>query len=373
MLIIFFIFCMVIYSFSPIVSVFFCLIYAIVRHASRSTLECIVVGFVISLSMATIYSGKLLILASSTDFLIYYQYYQQVASGVEWSEFRFEPGYYILTWLLTYFHFNEIQYSIVMSFISIYANYLAVLCFAKKRYDAIPLLLVCVMSCFLFKIGSLALLWRQSISCAFIIFALSSSRYISYIAVIISALFHISSIYLYPMLWFFLNKEIKPIYYYIVFFSSSILFLIKTFAYQYLPAFLINTFSFAFGMEFQFMHFMDALKTIIYFVPVICVVLFLSNNKDLRNTKDFQLILFISFFIMCISFLPHSFRILFPYSVVLLAFFSTLILVRLRTYYPIMIFTLIFLGMCRFISSDLAIQYDLVMNKPFEFWFVNAK
>ncbi|PST85895.1 hypothetical protein C9I86_16805 [Photobacterium sp. NCIMB 13483] len=360
----FFFIIVLLYVYSPLVSVFGCIVYSIYNGNSSSKIVIISYGFILSLSLATLYSGKLLTTAGSSDFLIYFQYYKLIIDGALFSDFRFEYGYFVLNNILSFFDLNEIEFSIVMNFITIFLNYVAVYFVIIKQYKCKNILLILILSCFLFKIGSLTLLWRQSIACAFIIFALfSKGKFNQAIFFIIAISFHTSSIVIFPIVYFIINYRLKKIYFLIVIFIGVTwqLFL-GDIVFSMLPSVLANKLNISLRTG-SLLYFMDGVKTVIYFIPIL-VVCFINGNRS----KEFNILLFTVIFILFSATITHAFRIIFPLSVVLSAMYASILLVRDNNKNFIALFIIIMLaGFARFFVSNIDLQFDYVGIVPFYF------
>ncbi|EKO3572780.1 EpsG family protein [Vibrio metschnikovii] len=356
-------------SYSPIFSVFLCVLAPLIFSDKHRVLIA-VVGFTLSASLAIIYSGKLLVGANSTDFLIYYQYYGEVSRGIVEND-RFGFAYYTLNYFLSFLDLSEIQFSIVLNFLCIYLNYIAVCFFLKKKHPECSFFIIVVISCFIFKVGSLTLFYRQGLASAFIIFALSeTSKLKTLFFYVIAISFHKTSFFIFPFCYLILRNNYDYRYLLLPFiFALSWLFFITKFIH-YLPDKIYSLMRFSLNTQLQLMHLIDPIKTVIYFIPILFVWLFFFRRSKINSVRP---LLFIVLFVLILAPIPHSFRIIFPFSVVLISLYGAILMTKIKSYFPLIYILLLFFGMYRFISDDLSVQYELVGNSPFYYMFVEAR
>ncbi|WP_249688112.1 EpsG family protein [Pectobacterium polaris] len=363
-------------AYSPILSAGILIVSSLILYNNRNFILTTIYFFILSVSLASIYSYQTK--DDATDFLIYYQYYHTVFNSFSFSDSSFEPGYYVLNKVISEFGLiSEIGFSIVMNTIIFMANYFSLYFFISKKYPEIRnFFLVLMLSFVLMKLGSLALLWRQSLALPFLISILAVNNKPGKVILFLLAIsFHYSSIIIAPLVYYIdsltLSKRklitfILPVgFLWSVGLGSSI--------HSILPGFISNKLAFSL-IEPRLEYFMDAVKTIIFFIPVFILISldFLLNKGFVKArglTKESSIIIFVFLFIMSFSLVPHSFRFIYPLSVSLISIYSVVFLNRIKNMalYYFIFCVLIILSFSRFILLDTVVGYELFYSSPFGF------
>ncbi|QHQ15007.1 hypothetical protein GMW39_03430 [Pectobacterium parmentieri] len=363
-------------AYSPILSAGILIVSSFVLYNNRGFTLTTIYFFILSLSLASIYAYQ--IKDNATDFLIYYQYYYTVFDSFSFSDSSFEPGYYILNKVMSEFGImSEIEFSIVMNTIVFMANYFSLYFFISKKYpDIRNFFLVLMLSFILMKLGSLALLWRQSLALPFLISILAVSNKPGKIILFLLAVsFHYSSIIIAPLVYYIDSLTVSKRKFITIILPVGFLWSVGlgSSIHSILPGFISNKLAFSL-IEPRLEYFMDAVKTIVFFIPVFVFIFFdfsfkkgFVHNRSLA--KESSMIVFIFLFIMSFSLVPHSFRFIYPLSVSLISIYSAVFLNRIKNMalYYFILCVLIILSFSRFVFLDTMMEYDFFYSDPFGF------
>ena len=273
----------------------------------------------------------------------------------------------------TFGDLTEVQFSIVMNMICIYGLSISSFIYISK-FNIENILFLIVISIFISKIGSITLFWRQSLAAIFIILFLYKKNNLErLIYLMIATGFHLSSIIVAPLCYLILNNKtfngklrksiiatlISISILWPVFGKEILVTIVKTIGLS------SNTF---FINNMDYPYFLDTIKTIIFSIPILILYLIQNIGKPkslLYNTLLLEILILIS-----ISTIPHSFRIIYPISTILIYIHTSLLLIKLNSQFFIFgLFFIFIVNLMRLTSSDLYYQIPLYSTTPFYYFY----
>ncbi|MUK49034.1 EpsG family protein [Aliivibrio fischeri] len=315
-------------------------------------------------------SGKTLISSSATDFNIYYNYY--VGFLNYGNDFiyanRFLSGYSNLTHLISLFELTEIQFAILMNFICLYFTFISTYILMHYKYNVNNFCAVLFMAFFLMKVGSISLLWRQTIACSFILLMLAmDSKLIRLILIGIASSFHVTSLFIAPLVLFIMSVERDKLIK-----INKVLPVFGVGAFILFPVFynVIGIGNSFFSVSLEYYYFLDVIKTALF---SIIFILFSFGHKGIYKNKDYTIMLFVVIFQFSFFFIPHGFRLIYPLSVCISSLIISVLLVRMPTNMTFLGYHIFFVaGFLRFLNDQYQVQYSLYNTEALYYLFVEA-
>ncbi|WP_174888938.1 EpsG family protein [Candidatus Williamhamiltonella defendens] len=370
-------FILILTSLSPIASVFSCVFISLFFPNIKNKGWILFVLFILSFNLSVIYSSKCFYDGSS-DFGIYYTFYQNILSKKSeglihlllTDVYHFEPLYCIFNVIIAFIfgRLTEVQYSILLNFISIYSICISTLIYSSK-FTINNFLFLIIFSIFISKIGSITLFWRQSLATVFVILFLQKKNLKKYIYLTIATGFHMSSLYVGPLCYFILNfnlKRNKLIYVILIvtaiiwpIFGKNILLHIVNIVGISENSFFVN--------NYDYPYFLDTLKTIYFSIPII--IFYKLQKLNAQKDPIYYLLVLEVLILLAFGTIPHFFRIIYPIAVVIIYLHTVLVLIKLNKYFFILSFLFILVSnFFRFTSDKFLLQFPQYSLAPFYYF-----
>jgi len=374
-------FILVLSAFFPALTIVVILFFSIRYSESTNNLFLGYVLFILSFCISVIYSAQPKFLA--TDFGIYYEYYMSIVNGheYEFSILSFEPGYYFVNYIISLFGVEkEVIFSIVMDTTVIFGIALSTSILIKKKYSQLNIFFVIIIAVYCSKLGSFALLWRQAFSLIFMLlmFSCEKKRWAAFF-LILSCLFHFSSIVVGILCYSVYRFKEKNIYYLCVLSCFGFLWSVGlgNVISNVFPPILKAKLEFSLG-GFRTDYILDAIKTVIIFIPFIfyifiCNLFGFNQQYTLENRREYLFILLTVCFIMGFSLVPHAFRFIFPFSCVLVSVYTAVIMMTVKDKLLFILFFsyIVAMGSLRFLSPQYSFEYPFFDVQPFYYFYWN--
>ena len=324
-------------------------------------------------------SSEANLLYKESDFVSYYNnYIYFIANGFDFSGFEYSSGFEFALPLLNFFLSILIPSPnpYLLKFIYVFLQFflLAVLLLKIRDYHSLSVaqLFTLTLAILLFlKLAALQNHFRQGVSSLLLLIAVFSTSKKSWFFYILACAFHLSAIFIYPL--------VRTIIHYKRY-HLEVIFVAVSFAFIIFAPILVNVISyqtpFVGKLAWSMLRFADEdnlVKSIITNLINVLTFSFLWLIASRTNQNEISRSLrIIVVFLLTLGFIPSFGRILAPIFLVLTGYFVWLVFINSKfksLLKPFLFFMMIILQI-RWINSELY-YYD--MSQPFDFTYVYSR